>query len=259
MASSRLTPNYYSTSNTNPIPQIHNSYQNPMAPVQESHTVALPPTQPGLSMPIPSHVNARPPLEERPPSYHSVHVPTVRVTYTFKTVGPNSMTMDPPPELGQRSAYHITLGMNCMNGLWQTTIRTGDAVGKVVGLFELGGPPWREIVALRKKNFKLNVIMTIEGRRDRTFKWNIVSKRHMWIPHPLPSDKSQPHNKGMKCFSLDKKTLYAEYIPSEDLWDSIDNPSKLIVEPDGQSMLDDLVLSLLIMERLRGLQDSEAV
>jgi len=203
-------------------------------------------------------------VPQAPPGYAETNRPNTQITYTFfpQTIPPSSMIMKPPTYIkNPHPSYYISVNMNCFTpSSYITTIRRDGWEGEVVGDFEMG------ISALRKPNtvcFRgyerpLNEMLESCSKifRGASYLW----KRHSeespldlyWEESPFAGTST------LSCFFGKEKTatnLVAKFIPGSFLARRPDRNksdlTRLQVFPQGHDFLDDIVTSVLIIERMR--------
>lgn len=212
-------------------------------------SLRAPPTHPAI------HYGSTPAV---PPRYLQAHRPTSNVTYSFvpNTDVPNSMTLVPPSYVeGSHAPYWICVNMNCFTpSSYITTIKRGTPDGEVVGDFELG------IAAMKKPSV---CIRGNEHPLSDVIESNHKLFRNSWVYKVQEPERSvclywdeNSGNGSISCFSSKDKTtanLLAKFLPpfhprkqgrqQED--------TRLEVTPHGHDLLDDILMSALIIERIR--------
>ncbi|KAF5362486.1 hypothetical protein D9756_002712 [Leucocoprinus leucothites] len=203
---------------------------------------------------------------EPPPVYHVAKFPVTTVKYQFSNLGPNSMTLLPPRDSPDpRPVYHISVSMNCFVPFsYITTVRRGGQEdGQFVGDFEMGAgnvsasmkPP---TICLRGREISMKLSINVEPTGKAKNRWAWIPPR----PNPTLQDLpvfcwnfSKKHGP-FKCESRDgNQTLLATFIPPVRSQQR-DGPAELPaleVTPAGHRLFDDILFSLLIIERQRNL------
>ncbi|KAK0233643.1 hypothetical protein IW262DRAFT_1331664 [Armillaria fumosa] len=183
----------------------------------------------------------------RPPDYVIAGTPTTNIVYSFSDIGDNAMILIPSPNAPDtRPKYHISVRMNCfIPSSYITTIRRGATQeGAIVGDFEMGIADKTATLFIRGKEFPIGDVLGKSGsRRGGLWDWKFVKYGLFW------DCKRNPR----KCFSIDKKTLFAIFMPVTNLRKP-DTPAELPqleVTPQGQPFFDDILLSVMIIERWR--------
>ncbi|PBL00572.1 hypothetical protein ARMGADRAFT_1159894 [Armillaria gallica] len=183
----------------------------------------------------------------RPPGYVIAGMPTTNVVYSFSDIGDNAMILIPSANSPDtRPKYHISVRMNCfIPSSYITTIRRGATQeGAMVGDFEMGIADKTATLFIRGKEFPIGDVLGKSGsRRGGLWDWKFVKYGLFW------DCKRNPR----KCFSIDRKTLFAIFVPVTHLRKP-DTPAELPqleVTPQGQPFFDDILMSAMIIERWR--------
>jgi len=198
---------------------------------------------------------------DSPPGYLETRRPNTHITYTFfpQTIPANSMIMKPPSYVkNPHPSYYISVNMNCFTpSSYITAIRRDGWECEVVGDFEMG------ISALRKPNtvcFRgyerpLNEMLQSSSKifRGASYLWNRHSKES-----PLELYWEEAGTSTLLCFfGTEKRTtnLVAKFMPAGFLARRQERNksdlTRLLVFPQGHDFLDDIVISVLIIERMR--------
>ncbi|KAF9015641.1 hypothetical protein BDQ17DRAFT_1536274 [Cyathus striatus] len=184
--------------------------------------------------------------------------PTTTVTYTFapQTIPANSMILAAPSYVTSfQQPYYISVNMNCFTpSSYITTIRRRSWDGEVVGDFELGLTRRTATVCIRGNEQPMNELLESGYRLFRnnhqTWSWKIGEHDKVvtlyWEETP----------EGLSCFSSKDKiaaSLLAKFIPPKYLRKQgrIHESTRLQVTSSGHEYLDDIVISVLVIERLR--------
>jgi len=215
---------------------------------------------------VPSPLVSSPLVSESPPGYLEARRPNTQITYTFfpQTIPASSMILKPPSYVkNPHPSYYISVNMNCFTpSSYITTIRRDGWEGEVVGDFEMG------ISALRKPNtvcFRgyerpLNEMLQSSAKifRGVSYLWNRHSKEN---PLELYWEEESPSAGGstLSCFfgsekmttNLVAKFIPAGFLPRRPERNSKSDLTRLQVLPQGHDFLDDIVISVLIIERIR--------
>ncbi|KAF8347088.1 hypothetical protein F5887DRAFT_959227 [Amanita rubescens] len=195
-----------------------------------------PPTHPAIQY---GSTSASPPRR-----YLQAQRPSTTITYTFipNTDVPNSMTLTPPSYVeGPHSPYWICVNMNCFTP-------RGTSDGEIVGDFELG------IAAMKKPSYPLSDV--IESKNHKLFRNSWIYKIHEIEKSVCLYWDETSSNASISCFSSKDKTvtnLLAKFLPPTHprKLGRQQEHTRLEVTPQGHDVLDDIVLSTLIIERIR--------
>ncbi|KAF7311645.1 hypothetical protein MKEN_01067800 [Mycena kentingensis (nom. inval.)] len=184
-----------------------------------------------------------------PPAYEHIKAPLEPVNYAFSPQQhENTMLLVPPSSLpDSRPQYHISVALNVFNPFsFTTTIRRGGTSnGPKVGEFEMGISSLPGIVTINGViKFISEVVVEGEwGKHTWKFDSQDTSKHIFW--------NRSPADLGLYNCYLDRqyKVKIAQYQghtfkrrPAE---------TTLRVYPEGQKHFDDIVISILILERMR--------
>ncbi|KAF8966220.1 hypothetical protein BDZ97DRAFT_696992 [Flammula alnicola] len=211
------------------------------------------PFSPPVSRPIsPRAMEAN----ENPPDYiATVQRPTAPVKYNFSSisyssmiVAPNSEAEDSPPK------YHISISMNCFMPLNHiTTIRRGGSgYGELVAQFEMGIAGSPSTVTIEGKELLIGSLLSkrLGSRQSGLWFWipPDSKKRLLWDYRQTPFICRSL----LKIGSGAEASTLATFTPARQV--PAGGPpvlAELTVTPLGQDFFDDLLLSLLIIERRR--------
>ncbi|GLB35891.1 putative para-aminobenzoic acid synthetase [Lyophyllum shimeji] len=171
-----------------------------------------------------------------PPGYQSTRKPLTSITYTFwpQTTPSNSMILAPPLDLENPGpSYCISVNMNCFTpSSYVTTIRRDSWDGEFVGDFEMG--------------------LTTSKKSSSSWTWKtpeLDKSVHLYWDDSAAAGV-------ITCFSSKDRTtgnVLARFIPPA-------HPRRhgrpaemhrLEVSPQGHEYFDDILMSALIVERLR--------
>ncbi|KAJ3567545.1 hypothetical protein NP233_g6301 [Leucocoprinus birnbaumii] len=195
--------------------------------------------------------------------YDIATAPTNPVKYQFSNIGSNSMVLLPPADaLNTQPLYHISVSLDCFVpfSYITTVVRGGSPNGEVVGDFETGSlvnPAIREsTIFVRDQEHRLKDLVSHVGAMHWTWK---PSRRDQALGKPqLEWDFSRPRSQIFSCKLLQApKILLAIYSPPSfprRQRGGPPQPSTLEVTPQGYEHLDEVLLSLLVIERERHLR-----
>ncbi|KAF9486305.1 hypothetical protein BDN70DRAFT_869784 [Pholiota conissans] len=205
-------------------------------------------------------------LGKPPPRYLEEH-PKTQITYDFvpQSNPPNSMIMCPPNYLRSHyPSYHISVTMNVFTPFsYITTVRRDNSNGEVVGEFEMGISGLRRphTICLRGYECPIDEMLEVNTKMFRggtTYLWR--SKKDESIPKSdvdfCWEEASFATTSALQCFLGRDKTvvnLLAKFMPST-LPRRPGRPvslTRMDVTPKGHDFLDEIVMSVLIVERMR--------
>ncbi|KAJ7765506.1 hypothetical protein DFH07DRAFT_367658 [Mycena maculata] len=189
-----------------------------------------------------------------PPAYEDARVPVEAVTYTLSPQGFNTLLVLPPADWpDSRPRYHIAVSLNCMNPFsFITTIHSGASdSGPVVGEFEMGISTIPGTVCLGDCQRQIKDVLRMQGHprwvwhfgddTTRHLRWELNNFRTgVWNcflasdRHPAPTPLKIAQFKG------------APYTGTERT-----QPATLRVYPLGQALFDEILISVLLVERKR--------
>ncbi|KAF7307052.1 hypothetical protein MIND_00498300 [Mycena indigotica] len=196
-----------------------------------------------------------------PPRYS--RRPSSSIVYTFEPLPSNCMLLSPPPKVTEsQKPYHITVSMNCFTPTsYITSVRKQSWDGEPVGDFELGatrsGSPGT--ICLRKNEYPIPDVLTeLPSSRSSThfksWRWEV---RGINRERPMILFWDDFHGGGvLTVYSTDDRNesnLLARFTPRTALrrqGQPVDPPN-LLVTPLGHDWYDDILLSALIIERMR--------
>ncbi|KAK7023854.1 hypothetical protein R3P38DRAFT_2954555 [Favolaschia claudopus] len=215
----------------------------------ESEPLVLTWPDPNQLEEIPSH---------DPPAYDHARVPLHPVNYQFSPQGFNTLLLLPPSGFpDSRPQYHISVSMNCFNPFsFITTVHKGASdLSPHVGEFEMGIStiPGTVVMGQRQKAIKDVVRTASSGRARWSWRFSDDSSRHLrW---ELVNFGTGIFN----CFlasepypaSIDLKIAQFKGAPSTQKGTDRTPPSMLRIYPQGQPLFDDILMSILIIERRR--------
>ncbi|KAJ7225353.1 hypothetical protein GGX14DRAFT_420122 [Mycena pura] len=192
-----------------------------------------------------------------PPRYQSLPRPSAPITYTFTPMPSNSMLLAPPPNIsGSQKPYYITVSLNCFTPTsYITSVRKQIWDGELVGDFEMGasrsGNPGT--LCLRGNEYPIPDLLESQFNVFRTtWKWKVKS---FALDKVLYWDDF--HGGGvLTCYSSqdrDSSNMLAKFTPRTSLrrkGQPSESPN-LLVTSDGHVLFDDILMSALIIERMR--------
>ncbi|KAF5329618.1 hypothetical protein D9619_009244 [Psilocybe cf. subviscida] len=194
----------------------------------------------------------------RPNQVHGSR-PKKKLTYTFSPIGPNSMVLLPSASAqDSRPQYCIAISLNCFMPLSHitTVYRGSNEYAPRVGEFELG------IISISNSRLQMGnnasvslmSILTKHGSRENgRWSWKPHSEK---ISHLYWDSSIVPFECKVKVAGTDVYQLVAQFTsnmqPLVGLY-AVPTPalSQLEVFPVGQKCLDDILVSLLVVERKR--------
>ncbi|THV07534.1 hypothetical protein K435DRAFT_847954 [Dendrothele bispora CBS 962.96] len=219
-------------------------------------------------LPIPTARSPSPAPRVPPPVHPRVHygsTPTLspsyngppkgNVTYTFTPLPHNSMRLAPePPIPGAQSPYHISVNLNCFTpSSYITSVRKNNQDGDLVGDFEMGSSSSKipSTVCIRGNEHPMDDILVTSSRLFRNY----------WIWKTPESDKylywdDSAGGGVITCFSAKDRTgaaFLAKFSPRSHLrrQHRPTEYTKLEVTSQGHYMFEDILMSALIIERIR--------
>ncbi|KAF5352376.1 hypothetical protein D9756_005963 [Leucocoprinus leucothites] len=193
-----------------------------------------------------------------PPGYLESRRPATSITYSFAPqISPsNSMILSAPTYIDTpQEAYYISVNMNCFTpSSYITTIRRGSWEGETIGDFEMGltTPKSQCTVFTRGREFSLSDLLDSSYRVVKTtWAWKVMDMEK----HVLYWDDSNG-NGMLTCYSSKDRVqghLLAKFIPPSHPRRHGRSPelTRLEVLPTGHDFIDDIVISVLVIERLR--------
>ncbi|KAF8203808.1 hypothetical protein BJ912DRAFT_213450 [Pholiota molesta] len=202
-----------------------------------------------------------------PPRYLEEH-PKTQITYDFvpQTNTPNSMIMYPPKFLRSHyPTYHISVNMNVFTPFsYITTVRRDSCDGEVVGDFEMGIAGLRRpnTVCLRGYECPIDEMLEVNTKMFRggtTYLWRSrkgESGPKSDIVDFCWEEMSFATTSTLSCYLGREKTvvnLLAKFMPSTlpRRPGRPPNRTRMDVTPKGHDFLDEIVISMLIVERMR--------
>jgi len=209
--------------------------------------VRPPPVHPSIQYGIPAAT---------PPVYSTANKPTGPITYTFSPLPSNAMLLVPPENMSNLlPPYHISISMNCFTpSSYITTIRRGPKENsEVVVYFEIVLTTSKKpsTFCIRGNEYLISDVLESSSR--------IFRNNWTWKPADKPVALFWDDHAGsgnISCFcSKDRITanLLAKFTPRSHLRRS-GRPvelTRLEVFPEGHEWLDDILMSALVVERIR--------
>ncbi|KAJ7597508.1 hypothetical protein C8J56DRAFT_920252 [Mycena floridula] len=182
--------------------------------------------------------------------------PAKSICYAFLTMPSNAMVLVPPDNtVNAHPPYHISVSLNVFTPTsFITTIRRNKRDGEFVGSFEIGpfGSRTLNTVCLGSTEYPLNEVMHHTLFRN-TWSWKTLY-RNKGVT--LYWDARISGGNVLTCFASKEKshaTMLAKFIPKGQppaQGRRMDYP-KLEVTPQGHDLFDDIIISGLLIERLR--------
>ncbi|CAA7268328.1 unnamed protein product [Cyclocybe aegerita] len=237
--------------------------------VSDTSTLAEPVNRPRPGLSSSTLVHLRPPSVPITPSVQSVtrEYPVIRYIFTPTSPISNSLTLVPPPDMPDTvPRFHIAVTSNVFNPLSHiTTVYRGETqFGQWVGSFEMGISSFLSRVRMHKQD--VPIIKVLQKRGSRTsavWTWKPLSSR-VNGGVPWKWHYRAIHGGGV-CRSTDAdETLLATFIPSPTTAHSY-SPAVVQVNARGeetplpalqitlagQTFFEDILISLLVIERKR--------
>ncbi|KAJ8084427.1 para-aminobenzoate synthase, (PABA) [Marasmius tenuissimus] len=193
-----------------------------------------------------------------PPVYSSVTKPSDTVTYLFSPMPGNAMLLIPPKNVSNaKHPYLIGVGLNCFTPSSHiTTVRKYGWDGEFVGDFEIGTSNSKNpsSVCLRGNEHPIYDVLVSSTRLFKNF-WTWKTLEHEKASVTLYWDDSSGGGV-ITCFSSKDRTpgnFLARFSPRghpRRQGRPTDFP-KLEVTPDGHEVFEDILMSALIIERIR--------
>ncbi|KAJ7786491.1 hypothetical protein B0H16DRAFT_1490644 [Mycena metata] len=199
-----------------------------------------------------------PPASDYEKSYRSVRRPSAPITYEFTPLPSNSMLLAPPPNVkDSQRPYHITVSLNCFTpSSYITIVRKNSWDGELVGDFEIGTNARNPgTLCLRGNEYPISELLQPQLNVFRTtWDWKV---KNFGPENPLMLYWDDYGGGGaLTCYSSqdrDSAHLLAKFTPRTTLRRQGQplEPPKLLVTPSGHLLFDDLLLSALLIERMR--------
>ncbi|KAF9041738.1 hypothetical protein BDZ89DRAFT_1156369 [Hymenopellis radicata] len=240
----------------------------PGLPLATASGPGSPPGSAGLPPPPPCHPSLHYGRSSSPipPTYQVLVRPVSTIVYNFgpslSPLDQNSMLLYAPHatganQKGAREPYHISVNMNCFTPTsFITTIRKSSCEGDVIGDFEIGPSNSRisNTVCLGGNEYSINDILTSYTKFFKnSWTWKTVSRSDKLVT--LTWDDNAGGGT-LNCFTSKERTqanFLAKFTP-RNLLRRAGRPvqyPKLEVTPTGHDYFDDILMSALIIERLR--------
>jgi len=192
--------------------------------------------------------------------YQITRRPSGPVVYTFwtQTTPPNSMILAPPPDQeDSHPSYYISVILNCFTpSSYITTIKRGSEEGDLVGDFEMGLTTSKKVhtVCIRGNEYPISDILESSYRRPFRNAWTWKTSDHDKSVSLFWDESST--GGVMTCFSSKDKTssnVLAKFIPPVHLrkHGRPAEMNRLEVSPQGHDLFEDILMSALILERVR--------
>jgi hypothetical protein len=195
-----------------------------------------------------------PPSPQIPnPPNRKIKGKTTLYTFVFHASGYNCMDVIPHvshPSTPTAPAYHLAVQMNCfIPGVFQTTLYRGhDNTGEIVGDFELSSPDRNAVVGLHGEEFELASLLLVKEDWDGVaprFEWARNNLR--WNCSQVPNVCTVRHANGSSITVAKFTTCRRPRKPGE-----MTPPlAQLELFSPGAHLLDDIILSILIVEQIR--------
>ncbi|KAF5327659.1 hypothetical protein D9619_004860 [Psilocybe cf. subviscida] len=218
----------------------------------EAHLFAAPMEQIPVVHPL------RPPSPaERPPEYIQAQRPREKVTYTFSPLGSNSMVLLPPADAQDtRPQYFISVAMNCFMPLSHiTTIHRGaNEYAPRVGEFEMGimNAASSRVQMGNRPSVPISTALVKNGPRESAnWKWQPRFAKVKNMSWDYGKEPYQCRAQVPGSLAIQTIATFTSHMRLVMRVDTFDNSSKLEVFPSGQQYFDEIILSLLIVERRR--------
>jgi len=194
--------------------------------------------------------------EERLPDYTAARLPNHPVVYTFPSIGSSGMFLMPPPgELDPRPLYHIGVRMNVFNPhSFITAIHRNSETGAFVASFDAGISDDPSTLDIRGVTYPLKQVLKKNNYQDsRTGVWNwSLRERLVW---QYSFDKTVSVGQWtVTCKDKAGATLYARlHLPKVGAVQPTRQVEGLRLEilPEGHRLFDDILVSMLVIERRR--------
>ncbi|TFY70288.1 hypothetical protein EVG20_g2722 [Dentipellis fragilis] len=254
---SSINPQARSTTPRPPLPpRLSTQRSRESAPQAGSSSCQRAPAPPSESESVPNEVV----MTWRPPS--PAQVPTsmslTPATYLFSPASFNSMLLLPSSShdtTDTRPLYHISVHMNClMPSSYITIVRRGASeAGQYVGEFEMGISKDTATVTLERHRMPIaRVISSLYAplRDQKQYNWKFRDTELLWKVNMRPTYSAVCT---MKPKGLDRPEL-ATPAPGKQIGhvdDVEDRLTSLRILPAGKAFADHIVVSALILERMR--------
>ncbi|KAJ7756792.1 hypothetical protein DFH07DRAFT_472266 [Mycena maculata] len=192
-----------------------------------------------------------------PPTYDDARVPVEAVTYTLSPQGFNTLLVLPPADWpDSRPRYHIVVSLNCMNPFsFITTIHSGASdSGLFVGEFETGLSTIPGTVCLGDRQRQIKDVLRMQGHPRWMWRFGDDTTRHLrWEKLNLNNFSTGVWN----CFFASDRhpaptqLKIAQFQGTPSTGTERTQPATLRVYPPGQALFDEILISVLLVERKR--------
>ncbi|THU95237.1 hypothetical protein K435DRAFT_139675 [Dendrothele bispora CBS 962.96] len=208
-----------------------------------------------------------------PPGYRRAERPETNIKYTFSPSSLNTMLLIPPANSpNSRPKFHVSVGMNPIIPMsYITTIRRGGtADGTFVAEFEMGllgeNSLYQWVTFDRMEHKKLsgvsgvfsyvyrtsdNKTIRLASEAKRPRRWQYGDRIFYWCNHL----RITGHGK-ITCYASveakqEEAKVYAIFTPRTERSDGTITMESLEVTPEAHDFLDEILVSVLILERMR--------
>ncbi|KAH9479705.1 hypothetical protein JR316_0008300 [Psilocybe cubensis] len=206
---------------------------------------------------------------EPPPDYDVARIPTYPVVYTFSSLGPSSSAMILVPTQDSpdtRPIYHISVGHDPFFPMSFITsvVRGGHAEGDYVGGFKtiqayrmIGTNRWlptpaSETVTIRGFEYPMPGLFVKNNKNGlKHFQWGNKLKEQYRLTWACPAF---PGARVYTCYKQGHETQpLAKFTPTNELLrrNTPFPEAKLEIMPIGHGLFDDILISVLLLERMR--------
>ncbi|KAI0078595.1 hypothetical protein K474DRAFT_1706324 [Panus rudis PR-1116 ss-1] len=174
------------------------------------------------------------------------------INYTFVQSSYNSMLLAYEP--ASLPLYHISVHMNCfVPSSYITKIHEGDSeTGTLIGQFEMGISVKKSTVTFEGKEKLTDAVLSkSRNRSDRMWEWRWSNDESLHLSWTYDSPVKHCYRRTTKG---GERVIVASHTPPP-LTPRVDgrpsSPATLKVYPDGQSLIEQILISALIIERKR--------
>ncbi|KAF8998487.1 hypothetical protein BDQ17DRAFT_1361852 [Cyathus striatus] len=186
------------------------------------------------------------------PTYLSA-IPTTSIRYSFTSPSSNSMDLIQPSSAGMnpRSIYRVSVSMNCfMPSSYITTLRKiENETEKYVGEFEMGVSNYGNSVKLGERLSSIkNKLIRPSAMNMNTYIWKDDRGQPLYLWEFLTRTKAICRMRFNRNIILG--TFWGSPDPTDPFSTEVPN-SMFEVTPSGHEHFDELMLSLLVVERAR--------
>ncbi|KAJ7161409.1 hypothetical protein C8R43DRAFT_992774 [Mycena crocata] len=195
-----------------------------------------------------------------PPRYRSLRRPSAPIAYTFTPAPSNSMILAPPTDAikDAQRPYHISVSLNCFTpSSYITVVRKNSWEGELVGDFEIGALNARNpgTLCLRGNEYPISELLESQFNVFRTtWHWKVKS---FGPDKPMSLFWDDYQGGGvLSCYSSPDRNpvdLLAKFTPRSHLRRQGQpiEPPKLLITSVGHDLFDDILMSALVIERIR--------